>query len=93
MSCGRLFDEVYIFYKLITNLLCVSISSVSEKGTVSLSCLKPNLHSSDHHHKLTVYIFFSVWYSLNVDDWAVVSVSALYGASAAACAGKNRLGM
>jgi len=29
----------------------------------------------------------------NADDWAVVSVSALYGASAAAYAGKTRLMM
>jgi len=29
----------------------------------------------------------------NADDWAVVSVSALYGASAAAYAGKTRLRM
>jgi len=29
----------------------------------------------------------------NLDDWAVVSVSALYGASAAAYAGQTRLRM
>jgi len=51
------------------------------------------LKMPETHRESAVARFRTPGFCRNADDWANVSVSALYGASAAAYAGKTRLRM